>query len=102
MLQMHWQLPSLGSLLRLLDGEKLVAIASPREALSAEVYKFSNSPTVGELLNLYSRSSMKLYRLRNDIERAFGRLKINRAIATRYDKLVSSFLGMLHLASVKF
>lgn len=42
------------------------------------------------------------YRLRNGIERAFGRLKINRAIATRYDKLASSFLGMLHLASIKF
>ncbi|MGH6854352.1 MAG: IS5 family transposase, partial [Aestuariivirga sp.] len=25
-------------------------------------------------------------------------LKINRAIATRYDKLANSFLGMLHLA----
>jgi transposase len=32
-----------------------------------------------------------LYRQRNGIERAFGRLKINRAIATRYDQLPSSF-----------
>ncbi|MFO0293685.1 MAG: IS5 family transposase [Rhodospirillales bacterium] len=48
------------------------------------------------------RYSKKLYRLRNGIERTFGRLKINRAIATSYDKLASSFLGMLHLASIKF
>lgn len=42
-----------------------------------------------------------LYRDRNRIERMFGRLKINRAIATRYDKLADSFLGMLHLAAIR-
>jgi transposase len=31
---------------------------------------------------------------RNRIERMFGHLKVNRAIATRYDQLASSFLGM--------
>lgn len=31
----------------------------------------------------------------------FGRLKINRAIATRYDKLPESFLGMLQLAAIR-
>jgi transposase len=30
-----------------------------------------------------------------------GHLKINRAIATRYDKLADSFLGMLHLAATR-
>lgn len=40
----------------------------------------------------------RLYKLRNQIERAIGHLKINRAIATRYDKLANSFLGMLNLA----
>jgi hypothetical protein len=29
-----------------------------------------------------------------------GHLKINRAIATRYDQLVDSFLGMLYLARI--
>jgi transposase len=43
----------------------------------------------------------RLYRERNRIERMIGHLKINRAIATRYDKLAESFLGMLHLASIK-
>ena len=32
------------------------------------------------------------------VERAIGHLKINRAIATRYDKLANSFLGILNLA----
>ena len=31
-----------------------------------------------------------------------GHLKINRAIATRYDQLASSFLGMVHLATARY
>ena len=42
------------------------------------------------------------YRQRNCIERVFGHLKINRAIATRYDQLAESFLGMLFLASARY
>ena len=38
---------------------------------------------------------------RNRIERMFGHLKINRAIATRYD-LANSFLGMVHLATARY
>ncbi len=34
-----------------------------------------------------------LYRQRNRIERMFGRLKIDRAIATRNDRLANGFLG---------
>ena len=44
----------------------------------------------------------KLYRERNWIERVFGHLKINRAIATRYDQLAETFLGMLFLASARY
>lgn len=29
----------------------------------------------------------------------FGHLKINRTIATRYDQLADSFLGMVHIAT---
>ena len=43
-----------------------------------------------------------LYKERNQIERFFGRLKINRAIATRYDQLAESFLSMVHIASAKY
>ncbi len=47
----------------------------------------------------YDRS---LYKERNQIERFFGRLKINRAIATRYDQLAGSFLSMVHIASARY
>jgi transposase len=43
-----------------------------------------------------------LYKQRNRIERMFGQLKINRAIATRYDQLANSFLGMVHLATARY
>ncbi|CAH0498734.1 hypothetical protein NVSP9465_03828 [Novosphingobium sp. CECT 9465] len=43
-----------------------------------------------------------LYMQRNRIERMFGQLKINRAIATRYDQLANSFLGMVHLATARY
>ncbi|WP_411841045.1 transposase [Sphingobium indicum] len=36
------------------------------------------------------------------IERMFGHLRINRAIATRYDRLANSFLGMVHLATARY
>ncbi len=49
-----------------------------------------------------TRYSEKLDRPRNGLERAFDRLKIDRAIATRYDKLASSFPGMLHAVAIGF
>ena len=48
------------------------------------------------------RYSKRLYRERNYIERVFGHLKINRAIATRYDQLAETFLGMLFFASARY
>ncbi|MBR2173674.1 transposase [Sphingopyxis sp.] len=42
-----------------------------------------------------------LYKQRNRIERVFGHLKINCAIATRYDQLANSFLGMVHIATAR-
>ncbi len=41
------------------------------------------------------------YALRNRIERFFNRLKHSRRIATRYDKLASSFLGFVQLATIR-
>lgn len=43
----------------------------------------------------------RVYRERNRIERMIGHLKINRGIATRYDKLARSFLDVLHLAAIR-
>ena len=54
------------------------------------------------LFGFIIRYSKRLYRERNCIERVFGHLKINRAIATRYDQLADSFLGMIFLASARY
>ena len=40
-----------------------------------------------------------LYKARHLIENFFARLKLYRAIATRYDKTVAAFLGAGHLAA---
>ena len=45
--------------------------------------------------------SPSLYRQRNVIERFFNKLKYFRPIATRYDKLGSSFLAMVKLAAIR-
>lgn len=47
------------------------------------------------------RWNKRIYRERNRIERMIGHLKINRAIATRYDKLARSYLDALHLAAIR-
>lgn len=47
------------------------------------------------------RWSKALYRERNRIERMIGHLKVNRAVATRYDKLARSFLDALHIAAIR-
>lgn len=43
-----------------------------------------------------------LYKQRNHVERMFGHLKINRAIATRYDQLANSFLSMVYIATARY
>jgi transposase len=45
--------------------------------------------------------SPRLYRARNVIERFFNKLKYFRRIATRYDKLGSTYLAMVKLASIR-
>ena len=44
--------------------------------------------------------SKEIYKNRNQIERFFNRLKQFRRIATRYDKLLFSFLSLVELAVV--
>jgi len=51
--------------------------------------------------NATIRWSRRIYLDRNRIERLIGHLKVNRAIATRYDKLARSFLDALHLAAIR-
>ncbi len=45
--------------------------------------------------------SKRLYRERTLIERFFSKLKHFRRVATRYDKLATSFLAMVQLASIR-
>jgi transposase len=42
------------------------------------------------------------YTLRNRIERFFNKLKHSRRVSTRYDKLASSFLGFVQLATIRY
>ena len=44
------------------------------------------------------------FQLNHDCSRSdlFGHLKVNRAIATRYDQLASSFLGIVHIATARY
>jgi transposase len=42
------------------------------------------------------------YRERNWIERVFGHIKINRAVATRYDQLAETFMGTLCIAAARY
>lgn len=47
------------------------------------------------------RYSRKLYKLRNVAERFWSRVKRCRRVATRYDKLDTSFMGFVQLASIR-
>jgi transposase len=42
-----------------------------------------------------------IYALRNMIERCFNKLKNARRLATRYDKTADSYLGFVHIISIR-
>ena len=60
------------------------------------IYVFPNSPLTPE--DFYNT---EIYQKRHVIERLFGRLKENKRIAMRFDKLDSTFLGFIALALIK-
>jgi transposase len=70
-----------------------------RSALSADGIRAAIPPRSHRKAAI--RWNRRIYRQRNRIERMIGHLKINRAVATRYDKLARSFLDVLHLATIK-
>jgi transposase len=74
------------------------------DAIRADSTKRGIKPVIPPKSNRKAtiRYSKRLYRERNCIERVLGHLKINRAIATKYDQLVETFLGMLFLASARY
>ena len=71
------------------DGEPQRKACTERGARPVIPYK-SNSKKPGRL-------NKNAYRERNMIERLIGRLKEFRRVATRYEKLKETFLGMIHL-----
>ena len=74
------------------------------DAIRADLAKRNVTPVIAGRSNRQVKieHDRTLYKQRNRIERMFGHLKINRAIATRYDQLASSFLGMVHLATARY
>lgn len=42
-----------------------------------------------------------IYALRNMVERCFNKLKNARRLATRYDKTAESYLGFIHIVSIR-
>lgn len=42
-----------------------------------------------------------IYALRNMVERCFNKLKNARRLATRYDKTANSYLGFIHIVSIR-
>ena len=74
------------------------------DAIRADLKERGIKPVIPPKSNRIAtiRYNKTLYRERNCIERVLGHLKINRAIATRYDQLAESFLGMLFIASARY
>ena len=58
-------------------------------------------PSAGKQFELNRPTGFQLH---HDCSRSdlFGNLKVNRAIATRYDQLASSFLGIVHIATARY
>ncbi|MDZ5649428.1 IS5 family transposase [Nitrospirillum sp. BR 11828] len=73
------------------DGDALIAALSERGIL----------PVIPSKANrlIVRDTDFALYRERNLVERFFNKLKSFRAIATRYDKLASTFLAAVYLVS---
>jgi transposase len=42
-----------------------------------------------------------IYALRNMVERCFNKIKNARRLATRYDKTADSYLGFIHIVSIR-
>ena len=72
------------------------------DAFRAEIVERGAKPVIPNKSNRVAihRFDKRAYRGRNVIERAFGRLKDFRRIATRYDKLARNFLAAVHIAAL--
>ena len=76
--------------------------ASHRDRLIDWLIQRGMTPVIPPKRNRTTRrkTDFSLYRERNPVERFFNKLKQFRAIATRYDKLKSTFLAAVQFASI--
>src|SRR3546814_1163488 len=69
------------------------------------IYTYCHTLSLHDSLQIYRKwkacFSAALYKERNLVERFFNKLKFFRRIATRYDKLGSTFMAMVKLASIR-
>ncbi|WP_233503570.1 transposase [Sphingomonas psychrotolerans] len=74
------------------------------DAIRAYLAKRNINPVIPGRSNRWVKieHNRTLYKQRNRVERMFGHLKINRAIATRYHQIASSFFGKVHLATARY
>lgn len=79
-----------------LTGDKAYATNAIREALRTKGINDIIPSRSHERAN--PNFDRRLYRIRNVVERFIGWLKEYRRIATRYEKLVQSYLAMIHIA----
>jgi transposase len=70
-----------------------------RESLTRRGIRPVIPPRSNRIANI--RWDRRIYLDRNRIERMIGHLKVNRAVATRYDKLAQSFLDALHIVAIR-
>ena len=73
------------------------------DAIRSDVETRGGTPVIPTKRNrrVQIRIDGAIYALRNRIERAIGRLKNARRVATRYDKTAISYLGFVQLAAIR-
>ena len=95
--------PLAPALLDALPGRPLWVVADrgyASDALRAQVWARGARPAIPARRNEAAmRCPDWIYRHRNEVERLWGRLKEWRAVATRYEKLARSFMGVLCIAA---
>ena len=76
---------------------------SDADAIRSDVQKRGGTPVIPTKRNRRVQVAIDgaIYALRNRIERAIGRLKNARRVATRYDKTAASYLGFVQLAAIR-
>lgn len=92
-----------GALLDRLPGVPLWVVGDKgysANALRERIWRMGSRPAIPHKSNEAPvRCPDFIYVNRNQVERLWGRLKEWRAVATRYEKTASSFMGVLSLAA---